>query len=215
LAAKRHRDDLEGRTNSYHASRNLQNTVLNARNPFSGVRPKTIMNNWFIYRGPPVLGLQGKDKTFFFIAAEAPKSAGTGCRLQCPSVVCNGDLSYSAAIKDPNTGLPFAGNQIPSDRITSLSKNVLQYLFPLPNTGAPNAIANNYVKNFATPISSNQGDARIDRNINSRQTTFARFTWKQRSVFAAPGAGSVSGSPLLGTFSQPETDYGLTVATIL
>jgi len=210
----------KGGTNSYHGGlfENLQNTVLNARNPFSSARPKTIMNNFGLFIGGPlsVPGVyKGKDKTFFFIAAEAlrlPKEQVVVSSV--PSLALrNGDLSaYSTAIKDPNTGLAFAGNQIPSDRITALSKNVLQYLFPLPNTGASNAIANNYVKNFATPISSNQGDARIDRNINSRQTAFARFTWKQRSVFAAPGAGSINGSPLLGTFSQPETDYGLTVA---
>src|SRR5262249_51995594 len=62
------------------------------------------------------------------------------------------------------------------------------------------------------PISSNQGDLRGDRNINSKQTAFARITWKQRSVLAAPGGGTVSGSPMLGAFSLPETDYGLTVA---
>jgi hypothetical protein len=208
-------------TNSFHGGlyENLQNTVLNARNPFSSVRPKTIMNDFGGFIGGPVgfPGLyKGKDKTFFFLGLE-------GLRLPKQTVVVesvpslalrNGDLSvYSTAIKDPNTGLPFPGNQIPSDRITPLSKNVLKYLFPLPNTGAPNAIANNYVQNFATPISSNQGDLRIDHNINSRQTTFARFTWKQRSVFTAPqNGGTVNGSALLGAFSLPETDFGLTVA---
>src|SRR5881397_1346776 len=204
-------------TNSFHGGlyENLQNTVLNARNPFSSVRPKTIMNDF-----GGLLGLRklynGKDKTFFFLGFE-------GLRLPKQTVVVesvpslalrNGDLSvYSTAIRDPNTGLPFPGNQIPSDRITTLSKNVLTYLFPLPNTGAPNAIANNYVQNFPTPISSNQGDVRIDQNLNSKQTAFARFTWKQRSVFMAPqNGGTVNGSALLGPFSQPETDYGLTVA---
>jgi hypothetical protein len=86
-------------------------------------------------------------------------------------------------------------------------------LFPLPNTGAPDAIANNYVQNFATPISSNQGDLRLDRNISSKHTAFARFTWKQRSVLVAPGVGNtLTGSPLLGSFSQPEMVYGLTAA---
>src|SRR5437762_3957830 len=183
-------------TNSFHGGlfENLQNTVLNARNPFSAVRPKTIMNDFGGFLGGPLSlpGLyQGKDKTFFFIAYE-------GLRLPRQTVIVesvpslalrNGDLSaYSTQIKDPNTGLPFPGNQIPSDRITTLSKNVLQYLFPLP-TGSPNAIANNYVQNFPTPISSNQGDVRIDENINSRHTAFARFTWKQRSVSVAPQNG--------------------------
>ncbi|HYR85855.1 MAG TPA: TonB-dependent receptor [Terriglobia bacterium] len=208
-------------TNSVHGGlfENLQNTVLNARNPFSSIRPKTIMNNFGFFLGGPVAfpGLyKGRDKTFFFMAYE-------GLRLPKQTVVVesvpslalrNGDLSaYSAAIKDPNTGLPFSGNQIPADRISPLSQNVLKYLFPLPNTGSPNAIANNYVQNFSTPISSNQADLRLDQNINSRQTAFARFTWKKRSVEAAPQQGGlVNGSALLGSFSLPETDYGLTVA---
>src|SRR5438093_6099533 len=99
-------------------------------------------------------------------------------------------------------------------RRRQLSKNVLKYLFPLPNRGSPNAIANNYVQNFPTPISSNQGDVRIDQNISSRHTAFARFTWKQRSVFVTPQNGGTTngGSALLGPYSLPETDYGLTVA---
>lgn len=213
-------------TNTYHGGvfENLQNTVLNARNPFNTVRPKTIMNNFGVFVGGPVSfpGVyQGKDKTFFFFAAEGlrlPKEQTVVTSV--PSLALrSGDLSvYTTPIKDPNTGIPFTNNQIPPDRITQLSKNVLQYLFPLPNTGASNVIANNYVQNVPTPISSNQGDLRVDRNINSKQTAFARFTWKQRSVLAAPNGGAapngttIVGSPLLGAYSLPETDWGLTVA---
>ncbi len=209
-------------TNSFHGGlyENLQNTVLNARNPFSAVRPKTIMNDFGGFVGGPLSFprlYRGRDKTFFFMAYE-------GLRLPKQDVVVesvpslalrNGDLSaYPAPIKDPNTGLPFLNNQIPPDRISQLSKNVLKYLFPLPNSGSPNAIANNYVQNFPTPISSNQGDVRIDQNISSRHTAFARFTWKQRSVFVTPQNGGTTngGSALLGPYSRPETDYGLTVA---
>jgi len=211
----------KGGTNNIHGGlfENLQNTVLNARNPFSAARPKTIMNNFGFFLGGPVALprlYKGTNRTFFFMAYE-------GLRLLKQTVVVesvpslalrNGDLSaYTASIKDPNTGLRFPGNQIPADRISTLSKSVLNSLFPLPNTGAPNAIANNYAQNFSTPISSNQGDGRIDQNINSKQTAFARFTWKKRAVQVAPqNGGTVNGSALLGTFSQPETDFGLTVA---
>src|SRR2546422_9065534 len=178
-------------TNTYHGGlfENLQNTVLNARNPFSSTRPKTIMNKFgFFVGGPASLPgvYKGKDKTFFFIAGEGLRLPRETVVVESvPSVALrNGDLSaYATPIKDPNTGLPFPGNQIPSDRITPLAKNVLKYLFPLPNRGTPNAIANNFVENFPVPISSNQGDIRIDQNLTSKQTTFARFTWKQRSVF--------------------------------
>src|SRR5215471_13669498 len=112
-------------TNTYHGGlfENLQNTVLNARNPFSTTRPKTVMNNFGFFVGGPasIPGIyKGRDKTFFF-------AAGEGLRLPRETVVVesvpsialrNGDLSaYSTAIKDPNTGLPFPNNQIPSDRI--------------------------------------------------------------------------------------------------
>jgi hypothetical protein len=38
----------KGGTNAFHGGifENLQNTVFNARNPFSAARPKTIMNNF-------------------------------------------------------------------------------------------------------------------------------------------------------------------------
>jgi len=208
-------------TNNIHGGlfENLQNTVLNARNPFSAARPKTIMNDFGFYLGGPVAipGVyKGKNKTFFFMAYEGLRLPRQTVVVESvPSVALrNGDLSaYSTAIKDPNTGLPFPGNQIPANRISPLSQNVLKYLFPLPNTGSPSAIANNYVQNFSTPISSNQGDLRIDENITSKQTAFARFTWKKRSVQVAPqNGGVVNGSALLGSFSLPETDYGLTVA---
>jgi Carboxypeptidase regulatory-like domain len=71
--------------NSFHGGvfENLQNTVLNARNPFSAVRPKTIMNDFGFYLGGPVgvPGIyKGQNKTFFFGAYE-------GLRLPKQTVV--------------------------------------------------------------------------------------------------------------------------------
>lgn len=193
-------------------SENLMNTDLNARNPFASVRPKTIMNDFGLFVGGPVSVphlYSGKDKTFFFLAAEGlrlPKEQTSVYSV--PSLALrNGDLSvYTTQIKDPNGGV-FTNNQIPSNRISPISLNVLKYMFPLPNTGPANSIANNYAINFPTPISSNQGDLRIDRAINQKQTFFVRATWKQRSVVAVP-----TGSPMLGPFNEPEMDEGLTLS---
>jgi len=204
--------------NSYHGglSENHINTVLNAGNPFTHSRPKTLMNDFGVFVGGPVSFphlYSGKDKTFFFFAAEGLRLPKENPQVySVPSVALrNGDLSvYTTQIKDPNGGV-FANNYIPPDRISSISKNVLNYLFPIPNSGAPNAIANNYAINFKTPISSNQGDLRVDRNINPKQSIFVRATWKQRNVLDIPSSGT-SGSPLLGPFSKPEMDEGLTAA---
>ena len=200
--------------NGYHGglSENHINTVLTARNPFNAVRPKTIMNDFGLFVGGPVSLphlYNGKDKTFFFLAAEGLRLPKEQTLVQSvPSLALrSGDLSvYSAQIKDPTGGV-FGNNQISPDRISAISKNVMKYFFPLPNTGAANAIANNYSTNFKTPISSNQGDLRIDRSFNSAQSVFVRMTWKQRSVISAPTT-----SVLIGPYSQPETDYGLTAA---
>ena len=208
-------------SNAFHGGvyENLENTAMNARNPFSSTVPKLNMNDFGFYLGGPVSIpklYKGRDKTFFFLGYEGlrlPKQ--TVVVESVPSVpLRNGDLSaYSKAVLDPASGLPFANNQIPLSRISPLSLNVLKYLFPLPNTGPANSIANNYVQNFPTPITSNQGDLRLDQNISSKQTAFARFTYKRRDVQVAPvQGGTVNGSALLGPFSLPEVDFAVTAA---
>jgi hypothetical protein len=94
---------------------------------------------------------------------------------------------------------------------------MLTALFPLPNRGTADSYQNNYSVNFPAPISSNQGDLRLDQNITSKQSAFIRLTYKQRSVTTAPdptcqGFCQNSGSPLTGGYQQPETDAGLTFA---
>ena len=77
------------------------------------------------------------------------------------------------------------------NRISPLSLAAVNYFYPLPNYGPAGAIANNYETAFSTPISSNQGDMRVDQNINSKQTMFARMTYKRRETISAP-SGSVN-----------------------
>lgn len=88
-----------------------------------------------------------------------------------------------------------------------MAQNALTYLFPLPNTGAPNALANNFVENIPTSISSNQADLRLDQVISPKMTLFGRGTYTIRSVLDVP-----TGSPMLGPFSLPEIDFGYVVA---
>jgi hypothetical protein len=203
-------------SNSFHggAYENNQNTDYDARNTFSATVPKLDMNDFGVFLGGPVWIpklYKGKDKTFFFGTYEALRLPKQQVLVESvPSLALrNGDLStYSTAIKDPTTGLPFVNNQIPVSRITPLSLAALKYLDPLPNTGAANSVLNNYVTNFATPISSNQGDFRVDQNITSNQTVFVRGTYKEKLAEAAP----TSGSALMGGVLQPEHDYALTGA---
>ena len=202
-------------TNGFHggAYENNQNTDFNARNTFSATVPKLDLNDFGVFLGGPVWipkVYNGKNRTFFFASYEGLRLPSQQVLVESvPSLALrNGDLSaYSAPVLDPTTGAPFPGNQIPASRITPLSAAALKYLYPLPNTGALNAISNNYVTNFPTPVTSDQGDVRGDQKITNNQSVFVRFSYK-----AKVGQGTPTGSPLLGAFVRPENDRSLSGA---
>jgi hypothetical protein len=222
-----------GGTNKYHGGifENHENTALNAGNPFQPTKPKIIMNNFGGFAGGPlsVPGLyRGKDKTFFFASFEALRlPRETPLVMSVPSLAMrSGDLSYYLLAPTNNggpiapapvynyDGTAFANSQVP---VSPTATSILNTLFPLPNTGDPNSFQNNYAVNFRAPISSNQGDLRIDQNFTAKQTAFLRVTYKNRNVVTAPDPACVgfcinSGSPLTGAFQQPETDAGVTLA---
>ena len=203
-----------GGTNRYHGGifENLQNTAFNARNLFSSTVPKLDMNDFGGYVGGPVTvpGVyHGKDKTFFFASYEGLRLAKESVLNQSvPTPALRaGDLSAYKAFKDPLSGSPFPGNIIPLSRISPISLKALDIYYPLPNTGAPGALSGNYAQHFPTPIASNQGDIRLDQTISSKQSAFARFTYKRRAVLTAPTT-----SVFAGATNAPENDFGLTAA---
>ncbi len=203
-------------SNKYHGGGydNWQNQDITAQNPFSLVKSALNMNDFGGYAGGPlsIPGLyNGHDRTFFFGSYEGLRlPSSTTVVENVPSLALrSGDLSaYSGQIYNPYTGAAYTNNQIPANQITPLAQNFLTYLFPLPNTGAPGSIVKNYTNNFPTPVSSNQADGRIDQNISSKQLIFVRANYKIRSVDVAP----TTESAMIGSISEPEDDYGLTVA---
>jgi hypothetical protein len=203
-------------TNSYHGGvfENHQNAALIARNQFSATNPKLIMNDFGAYFGGPIVIpklYNGRDKTFFFMSYEGLRlPRQTVITQSVPSLALRGgDLSvYKKAIYAPGSSTPYPNSVIPQSQMSQIALNALKYLFPLPNTGAADSVANNYTQNFPAPIRSDQGDMRVDQTIGSKQTAYSRFTYKHRDVTNAPSSGSI----LLGPFSQPEIDFGLVVA---
>jgi hypothetical protein len=216
-----------GGTNQYHGGvfENHENTVLNAGDPFQGSKPKIIMNDFGGFAGGPVSvpGLyRGKDKTFFFASYEGLRlPRETPLVMSVPSLAMrSGNLvSYLAQqgvaqVYNYDGVTPLDPANVP---VSATAADALATLFPLPNRGDADSYQNNYAVNFPAPISSNQGDLRLDENFTSKQTAFLRATYKMRSVVTAPDPGCVgfcinSGSPLTGGFAQPETDAGVTFA---
>lgn len=197
---------------------NYETAGFNSKDPFAARKPKLVMNDFGIFYGGPVIIprlYDGHDKTFYFLSYEGLRlPQQTNVIQSVPAVAMrNGDLSvYSTQIKNA-AGVPYVGNKIPSGDISSVSQNLLARYYPLPNTGPANAITNNYQQNFSTPISSDQGDARIDRTLTSKQNVYVRYSYKQRSVLSPPtNSATTGGSALTGTFSKPEKDTSLAVA---
>lgn len=208
-------------TNGFHGGifENFENAALNASNPFALTKPKLIMNNFGGFIGGPIR----HNKTFFFASYEGLRlPRATPLVTSVPSLAMrNGNLcSYLASayapgkmVSQPN-GTPIPCSAVP---INPVSANFLQFLMPSPNVGGPDSYVNNFSVNVPTPISSNQGDIRIDHALTANQSIWGRFTYKDRSVVTAPNPYcpffcETAGSPSTGPFSQPETDSALTLA---
>src|SRR5688572_17662575 len=91
-----------------------------------------------------------KDKLFFFADYQASRqdAPGPATASVAPEAWRRGDLSsISTPIRDPLTGLPFPGNQIPLDRISPAALALLNDTanYPLPNRTVPGGISGNYV----------------------------------------------------------------------
>ena len=208
-------------TNKFHGGvfENHENTILTAGNPFTQSRPKLIMNDFGGYLGGPlsIPGLfSGKDKFFFFLSYEGlrlPREVPlvTSVPSEAMRVGNLTDYLNGTPIFFPD-GTPIDPANVP---ISAVSANILQNYFPHENIGDPNSFQKNYRVNYPAPISSNQGDLRLDYSINSKQSMFIRGTYKNRQVTTAPdpncsGYCVNAGSPLTGGFGQPEADQGVT-----
>jgi len=212
----------------YHGGvfENHENTVFNSNNTFALSKPKIIMNDFGGTLGGPLhlKPLFTHDNPgFFFISYEGLRlPRETPMLLSVPSTdMRSGNVTdYLAgqgvdAIYQPDGVTPIDPSSVP---VSPISAALLTYLMPTPNYGDPASYANNYQINFPSPISSNQGDVRIDKNISGKQSLFARFSYKNRQVITAPSATCVftycaeAGSPLQGGYNTPEIDEGLTFA---
>jgi len=92
----------------------------------------------------------------------------------------NGDLSARGVpIIDPSTGTPFAGNQIPSGRISSQAKALLGY-FPAPNfeSGTPF----NYQIPLISATHTDNIQARVNRNLNTRNAIAGEFGFQRTAA---------------------------------
>jgi hypothetical protein len=125
--------------------------------------------------GGPII----KNKLFFFVDYQGTvlDQPGSATAAVAPAAWRTGDLSsVSAVIRDPRTGLPFPGNQIPLNRISPTALAILNSPdYPLPNRTVT-GVAGNYVDESLSTTRAHQGDLRLDWSASANDKLFLRFS---------------------------------------
>jgi hypothetical protein len=123
----------------------LRNQSLNANDFFTHQLDGLKRNQFGFTLGGPVLLpriYDGRDHTFFFVSYQGTRlrAAPTSSFAIVPTAAQRaGDFSSTTTpVVDPETGLPFPDNQIPSGRLSNFAKNLFPYLpVPQPIAGEP------------------------------------------------------------------------------
>ena len=187
----------------------VENNKLNARNfftqptatnPTAQVTPLHQNQFGFELDGPVYIPkvYNGKDKTFFMASYEGFRlvKQTTSLSSEIPQAFFAGDFSgVSTSIKDPlNGNAPFAGNMIPTTRISPIALTLKQY-FPAPNLTGTGGFANNLSVPVATRVSTDQTLDRIDQNIGNKIRLYVRAYHQNQPAFggsAIPVNGSTT-----------------------
>ncbi|HXJ14657.1 MAG TPA: carboxypeptidase regulatory-like domain-containing protein [Candidatus Limnocylindrales bacterium] len=196
-------------SNAFHGSlfEFLRNTSLDAKSffAFGGQREKFNLNQFGGSIGGPIR----KNKTFFFLDGEQKfQRRGIPNTGVVPSdAMRNGDFSAVGTITNPNTGgtpflcdaannpvpanpdgsqTPVAGgstcNKIPGNLIDPIGQALMK-LYPEPNVTGQGF---NFAFSPVRKLDETKIDIRVDHNISSADTLFARFSYDQ-AVSYAPG----------------------------
>ncbi len=161
---------MKSGTNSFHgtAYEFIRNDIIDAHNYFATTSKNILKRNQF---GGTLGGPIKKDKVFFFTDLEASRqSQGITFSDIVPSLAMrSGDFSAEAAkvkIKDPTTGLPFPGNVIPANRISTQAEYFLNFL-PTPSQAGFSATQS---------LDILKGDIKIDAALTSADHLMARYS---------------------------------------
>ncbi len=197
---------LKSGTNDFHGAgyEFLRNSALNARNFFDA----SVGHLAYNYFGGNIGGPIKKNKMFFFgdFLRTTDHQANTNLGTIPPSSWRSGDLSSGltlaapVVVYDPATGnadgtnrTPFAGNLIPTNRITPIAQRILK-LVPGPNQASSDAApSNNYFALLPFTKNTNSFDVKVDDNASDKGRLSARFSYGRPVTYQAPIYGLAGG----------------------
>src|SRR5229473_5707210 len=177
-------------TNVFHGGvfEYFQNAALDATRFNVPVLPKAAKsaNTFGGFLGGPLFG----KRTFFFGDYEGMRFRTQTARSETVPTVAmrNGDLSDPTITKvqlHDLQGNPFPGNQIDPSLWDPRATAILQF-YPQP---IQSGFVHNHTLNVPNPILSDQFDIRIDQAINTKQSVFGRWTYKNGRTVNPSGLG--------------------------
>jgi hypothetical protein len=179
--------------NAFHGSAywKEENAAFNARGFFDPKKSPYILHEAEVEQGGRIL----KDRTFFFfgwVYQNIP--LGSYIQASVPTTKMRaGDFSeFTTTLKDPfNGNAPFPGNQIPANRMSSVSLDIMNKYYPLPNQSW-NQFTNNY--GWLHPFNQelykgNWPFARIDHKVTEKEQPVRAFHDAQDAVHLDTGCG--------------------------
>ncbi len=138
-------------------------------------------------------------------------------------VDCNGNPVFKGEILDPATTstrngvlcrLPFPGNKIDPARFSAVAKTVLGFL-PMPNTGSPGQLIQNYTYATNFPVLNTNYTIRVDHNVSDKSKIFVTYTDRDNDIvngnppYPGPG-GSVQIQSAFTKYLRVGYDYTVT-----
>lgn len=209
-------------SNTFHGSlfEFRRSDATQARDPFTQTKPDPVTNRfipstkWNQFGGS-IGGPIFKDKLFFFSDYQGTRrTTGRSVLTSVPTALVhstclaasgNCDLSQYLAggqgqVFDPTTGgpggvgrTPFANNQVPVTRLSPIAQAILGKL-PMPNSGAPGDIANNFVASGSGLYNDDSFNIRVDHQTSSKLHVFGRYSLADFRLSGAPIFGGLGGN---------------------
>ncbi len=228
-------------TNTYHGSGFFfaRNGVLDA-NDFFANRAGQAKPDMHRYQSGGTFGgpveipklYNGKNRTFFFFAFEDTREKDLSAITESVPTLAERSGDFSAAgiatIYDPLTAHQDASgswvrNAFPGNVISPLRQNPIALaainFFPLPNTGGPGALTNNYAIAGTSTNNDDHWDTRLDHNFSDKWHSFVRFShdWNNNTPVQDYGNAATTGwgGPTMGGSWSVSLDHTYTFTPTL